>query len=365
MRLLHIPIVSSIAALHLLAAAEPQSKAPSIPWLRTYSEYVHGIYLDLSKVSSVSEANVDHVLVAISPKNVFTATPTRRQIRLTSYVQNDVKSEVGCIFHPNDSSISTDRCGKLWLKSINKFQIESQKCDAAKTATLKTWLFVDNKMKGTLCLGESVADQYVQNRQTKIWIRQHIDVTARHTEKSRIAPEVVMGQNAYLGLESNRLFGCFTYGVPVTYRSKETTPTEATNTLPEYDENFYRLPPIWQYQYLIKTRGFLYYCKQSKRFIDEVEAYGITLTDGTALLRGNVSVLRIRTVDGSTDAPGLQVKRIAPALTRKRIHDAIGEKNLKANPDICNPSISSECPLGNNKLIQGIDQVMQSFFSKP
>lgn len=365
MRLIHILIIFPIATFHLLAAAVPQLKTQSAPWLRTYSEYVHGIYFDLSKVKSISEINADHVLIAISPKNVYPIIQTSPQIRLASYVRNEIESGAGCIFHPNDNSIATDPCGKLRLKATNIFRVESQKCNAAKTATLKTWLFVDKKMKAALCLGESTSERYVQNSQTKSWLRQHIDMTSRHIEKSRIPPELVMGQNAYLGLESNRLFGCFAYGVPVTYRATEVTPIEAAKTLPEYDETFYRMPPTWQYQYLIKTHGFLYYCKQSKRFIDEVETYGVTLTDGTALLRGNVSVLRIRTWDGSTDAPVLQVKRIAPALTRKRIDDAIGQKNLKANPDICNPSISSECPLGSGDLIQGIDQVMQSFFSKP
>lgn len=348
------------------------------PWVRVYSEYVEDVYFDPSYAQADEEHQAENVLVAISKNNLPFNEFAGPQIELRNYFTNKVEHGLGCIVHPDDDSPATDACGQLRLKALKKFPSENRSCKLSAKSTFWTLIFIDHQLADVRCLGRSGnEDRYFKDFFANDWYRGHIDLGTRHVLRSGIEPELVMGQNAYLGLESNRIFECAGYGVPVTYREKTVSRDETLVGNPRHDGSFYRMPPTWQYQYLIKTEGFLY-CHQGKRMIDEPTAYGTTLNDGSVLLVGNVSVLRIRGKDGSTKAEIEQVKRVAPSLTRQRLIDFIGSEVLRENPDICNPSISGSCPLNalgawaSNKkfnasryFIQGIDYVMQSVFNNP
>lgn len=352
-------------------------KELTIPWVRIYSSYVQDIFFDMNKVLGQHRIKATDVLIAVSTENLHAKPHEFPKISLLNYVTNRIEDKMGCVVHPNDKSQPKDLCGTLRLKAIARFPKENRNCELIENLFFTPRLFIDKELKYVRCLGKSIdQDRYFHDARTNEKFRREISTAPRQDERSDSRSDIVMGQSGYLGLDRNRLFGCLGYGVPVTYREKGVFSIGNINASPQFEDGFYLMLPTWQFQYLIKTAGFTYHCYGAKRLIDEVEEYGLTLEDESILLRGNVSVLRVLMRNGDTRAGNDLVKRVLPNVPRERLIDAIGVGLLTENPDVCNPSISEDCPLTNlggwtrgmkkevpKYFIQGIDKVMQSFFT--
>jgi hypothetical protein len=194
----------------------------------------------------------------------------------------------------------------------------------------------------------------------------------------KVRNELGLDGGAYLHLESNRAFGCTYYGMPVTYRQKLLSDADAVND----NYSLYQEQPIWRKQYFIKTQGFDSSCWGGRRMIDEpvpqtsFENIGQYLNDGTVLLKGETSVLRIRAWDGSTDAPENLVKVFDPGYVQGELDKQKGDHCEADYLDAGDCTLAVDAGYRNNGLndesswqdyarhvIQGVDAVMQQIFN--
>jgi hypothetical protein len=139
----------------------------------------------------------------------------------------------------------------------------------------------------------------------------------------------------YLDLDSNRIFGCQRYGAP-TRLWKESLPAGAPLPI-SYPRT--KEPSAWMHHYLVLTSGFPSDCSNSIRLIDEPKYASFRINDGTVLMRGNHSLLRIKEKDGSTDAPKELVKVLDPKTVRLAL-DRFDTRDCKAES-----LASAECSL--------------------
>lgn len=171
-------------------------------------------------------------------------------------------------------------------------------------------------------------------------------------------------------MENNRSVHCYDYGKPVIYRRKLLPEADAVGlNYPSYLD-----PPTWQKQYFIKTSGFNSSCWGGHRVIDEpVSANSsLYLNDGTILLKGETSVLRIRAKDGSTEAPRDLVKVFDPVYVQGELDKRKG-KDCEADTLLLgNCTLAGSYSGSNNEsswrgylqqVVQGIDDVMQQIFT--
>ena len=173
---------------------------------------------------------------------------------------------------------------------------------------------------------------------------------------------------SYLNLETNRIFGCKTYGRPLCYYRKDIGESLEEQPIYKYRKEY----ASWQKQYLIKTTGFRYYCWNAWRLIDEPLELGPILSDGTMLMWGEVSVLRVRLDDGSTSAPSSTVK-VFDAMEIRRLLDRYGAQECKGESIAagdCQLTTMPNNPLSNNGhkknykslVIQAVDKILQKLF---
>lgn len=100
------------------------------------------------------------------------------------------------------------------------------------------------------------------------------------------------------------------------------------------------------------------------------------LNDGTILLKGEISVLKIRTSDGSTDAPHDLVKVFDPAYVQGVLDKRKGDHCEADYLDAGDCTLAVDAGYRNNGLndesswqdyarhvIQGVDAVMQQIFN--
>jgi uncharacterized protein len=117
---------------------------------------------------------------------------------------------------------------------------------------------------------------------------------------------------SYLGLDSNRIFGCQNYGAPTQYW-RTTLPMNAA--LPIIYPGV-KAVPVWEHHYLILTSGYHSGCSNATILIDEPKYASFRINDGTVLMRGNRSLLRLWEKDGSTQAPNEYVRTLNPKEVR-------------------------------------------------
>jgi hypothetical protein len=354
--------------------AENASEELKGPWVRIYRDYVQRVFVDGKNYQRGEPISPGSVFVALghadNPKKSlefryrYIALPTR----LINYGTNKYVTNTGCLLETPNSNDNFEheqgRCEKLRQSTY-----ETSGRDCARLAIEGEYvaLFVSFNKKQIRCLIShhgQFKSQLPQNKSI-LW---GLEIMSRVSAWRNYKDADVMGQSAFFESDNNQLFGCSEFGLPTTYREMKLIPgfdvAESIKTLTT-------LKPSWQNQYLIKTSGFTYYCHKAHRIIDEPVEPALALDDGTALLQGNVSVLRVRLQDGHTNAPKSLVRRMDATLFRERLYEGLSQ------PGECNPSIVFPCPILNSfgwqkndtrnsdeLFIRGVDQRIQGIFNK-
>lgn len=377
-----------------LAASAPSTDATKeMPgsWLRLYSGRVENIAVNAGRYQPDQPIPFDALVVQLrdyhpySPNEPIYAdalivphpNPAERsEMRIESYLTGESWSE-GCLYRqvrsglkPEPGWVENPACLRLREKAAISFKNEIESCSKKIIGnTLVPQFFVDSELRFSRCL---LAHSYSFHPQWQDRMHQS-DRRIKSEMDVNSVLEKYSGVNAYLHLETNRLFGCEGYGLPVSYWRKEMSAEEARQKY----YPFYQETAAWQKQYLIKTSGFRYYCWDAQRILDEPEDVSFRLNDGTVLLKGNRSILRVREKDGATDAPTKLVKVFDPVFVRQ-VLDGHGAKTCHGD------SLAAfECPLIKNlgwhpepwnskdqnaegdfyrMVIQGVDTVLQDLF---
>lgn len=270
----------------------------------------------------------------------------------------DVEKKAAALGYPKDI------CGRFRVRIMQKLMPQAKACANYITYQNIPYgradLFVSSNLRQVRCL-VSLSPRW-------------LEPVSQPGMKRR--NELSLGEEAYLHLESNRAFDCMGYGRPVIYKHK---------LLPEADANsdtysLFNDPPAWQKHYFIKTPGFVSTCWGGHRVIDEPgnidsNDVGLYLNDGTALLTGRISVLRIRSKDGSTDAPKNLVKVFSPAYVKQVLeskqkrceYDELdaGDCNLAVEAGYLGGEVNYEKGWLNYArfVVKGVDEVMQQIFN--
>lgn len=384
-----VTVLSLLLITPIIALAQDVVQVSAGTWLRIYTKHVQGIYVKAEDYQHDVPIKLGSVVVALS--GVEDRLQIFPEISLVSFVSGK-EGEKGCMFEvdsknglgkwpPKDMNPSyggmgntKDLCGRFRLRIADKLMPQAMACASFDKRlynmnwTLRTspieqhWLFVSNDLRQVRCL----------KSMTPLWA-DHADSSGMATG-NEVSIEGDDRVRAYLHLENNKIFNCPDYGKPVRYRRKFLPETEAIGG--RYP--FYLDQPTWQKQYFIKTPGFNSSCWGGLRVIDEpISANSsLYLNDGTILLKGEISVLRIRTGDGSTEAPHNLVKVFDPDYAQgeldKRKGDhceadylVAGDCTLAVDAGYRNNGLNDESSWEDyaRHVIQGVDAVMQQIFN--
>lgn len=309
---------------NLATATDEKTVEQSGPWIRIFDHEIEGVYIPAESFLPGKPITPESVIVALydrreSPKHKLRISALIEPpfIRLANYSTKEI-SQVGCLFFAEIERITVLKknkiCQQIKRKAIKKLKSKFDICAARNPVdgSLGNMLFVTKNLKKTHCMKNMYTWGYELS--TPSSNSEYRDINSLSIEIENDASWQEGRIRSYLNLENNRLFACQGYGYPLTYRRKK-LPVGAVQST-----SIYHIipPPIWQKQYLIKTDGFRY-CWNAWRLIDEPEKLGINLNDGTVLLRGNISILRVRIKDGSTAAPATLVKTLDATLVRQML----------------------------------------------
>lgn len=360
-------------------------------WLRIYPKHVQGIYVHSEDYQHDAPIRLKSVVVALSDESEWPDYVPKTS--LVNFVSGETESGQGCMFTVDKEGIDTrppwkpdsdvkaagidqDICGRFRLSFVKRLQQQAKACAQyddyryKKGWTLRTHpvssqrLFVSRDLKQVRCLSQLVL----------VWV--DTQDQAGKTRRNEIDIEGDDRVRAYLHLESNQVVHCDNYGKPTVYRSELLPEAEAVRVNHHPD---YLSAPTWQKQYFIKTSGFKSSCWGSLRMIDEpISAYSsLYLNDGTLLLKGETSVLRIRASDGSTEASHELVKIFDPAFVQGVLKNSYKGSECEADSLVggnCTLAVDDGWQLGSvnqdkywkpyiKHVIQGVDAVMQQIFT--
>lgn len=347
-------LLALLSAFSWLFAQQPVDPV-SEPWVRVYSNGVAGVFLPADLAENNTTISPDVVLIAL------TAQPNKKishdytwdasSLKLVSFGTNKTVLE-GCAFFTSQHAkklIDSAECKALYVKAYKKYKSRFEACSKYQH---NPRLFVTHDMKSTLCIDNALG-RIMQ-----------FPVTSSDKPYTAISIGMINDTQptSYLKLNTNKLFNCKTYGSPVRYWASSM--------------DYFQLQEevAWQKQYLIKTDGF-HYCWESWRKIDEPEYPALDFHDGTVLLQGTSSVLRVRMADGTTDAP-VSIVQVRDPLELRKVLDRHGAQECTGE------SIASgDCHLDTVKhpkydkngtfyekdyypmIIQGVDEIMQKEFN--
>jgi len=329
-------LLTSVA---LLAGAASMAQAEPVagPWLRVYPEYVQGVFIDADSPGELPPSQMASVVIALS--TVHTGQARVAQTRLASFA-TDAESQArgGCLFNhldaPYGTPTSRNECDRLERAAFTQLADRRRACAARRSSSDEVYLFVAQGLKTSKCLvaHNTWRADAAPTPEPGIWIKSQLEIENRFQGSVGIRESEVHGQFAYMQVHKYKAFGCYKLGTPTTYRSKRLPENLARVTLEQlrmslpparYEEalrdpsQIFFEPPTWQKQYLVRTSGFRYHCWDAKRTVDQPEAVGLLLDDGTALLWGTVSVLRVRLADGGTGADESNVRVLDAAVVSR------------------------------------------------
>lgn len=321
----------------------PQSAEQPGPWVQVFPDFVSEVLVTEDNYKPNEHIKLDAVQIVLTSNNTKLIygsrdeeTPEQEPItynpydlptefgdfsyilyshyRLASYANGKIDPHDGCIY-PTANEIKFHRlrngsyytCGNLFNQLKPIIREKFTECAAKHKSSLHSKngrFFISNDQSITKCM-TSLEWENRANNKIKNAIDFVIDVSGSRAQGyASVIPYIKLDQN---------LFHCSGYGLPVIWR----------------DNRSWTKPYLMKKQYLIKTGGFIS-CFDTRRVLDEPNAFGIYLNDGTVLLRGNVSVLRIRLSDGTTDAPASISRSFNDGVLQKMVSD------LQESPeDIC------------------------------
>lgn len=318
-----------------LATTYEKTVKQSGPWVMVFNYEIEGVYIPAESSLPGKPITPESVVVALydrreSPKHKLRISALKNPplIRLANYSIGK-EGQAGCLFFAElgrTPGLKTNRiCQKIKQKAIKKLRSEFDACIAQIPPGKdmgRYRLFVTKDIMQSQCLENTYMSNY-QWLASSVKPRQKtINTLAIDIESDNIRGKG--GVRGYLNLETNKLFGCGSYGIPLSYWRKDIVGQEE-----QYEYKYYLDQATWQKQYLIKTNGFRY-CWNAWRLIDEPENLGPVLNDGTALMWGKISALRVNLEDGSTKAPISQVKVIDAASVRQLL-DQYGAQECRGD----------------------------------
>ncbi|MBD9354948.1 hypothetical protein [Methylomonas albis] len=342
-RLNELTVSSQSKAPEQLNNYSPQYAEQPGPWVQVFPDFASEILVTEEDYKPNGPIKIDSVQIVLTSNNTKLIygsrdeeTPEQEPIaynpyvlpeefgdfsyilyshyRLASYANGKIDPHDGCIY-PTANEIkfhllkngSYYSCGTLFNQLKPAIREKFVECAAKHKNPLHSKngrFFVSNNQNITKCMTSLEYESRINNR-IKNSIDIEMDVSGSHAVGyASVIPYIKLDQE---------LFHCSGYGLPVIWR----------------DNRSWTKPYLMKKQYLIKTGGFIS-CFDTKRILDEPKSFGIYLNDGTVLLRGNLSVLRIRLSDGSTDAPASIARGFNEGILQKIISDT-----QESPDDIC------------------------------
>lgn len=355
-------------------------------WVRVYHHQVLDIYTiaDTSK-NQEFPLSLNEVIVVLNPqinnKDEIYNTKDRFSPVILSNFQTKVQSKKGCIYGTHsdflDGKYNIDGCEIVQRrKNIDE---DYTKC---RQIGRSNYFFVALDLSETLCLHkdnlvESAHKWISPSSKPETKILNKVDVTFEYKKtKYKDSPKFyqdIGDIQAYFNVQNNKLFSCSGYGVPVSRLEIEVPETYVDYELPRDEKGNYVIQihdqkALWQKQYLIRTEGFRY-CWDSWRIIDEPKQIGLNLRDGTLLLQGNSSVIRIRYEDGSTQASP-SIVQLQDAKTMREKLNEYGAQNCTNVSEGCDLTTMPENRYQLNEadfykaVIEAADIIIQDIFKK-
>jgi len=299
-----------IFLVHVTADAKAPSRDLRDPSLRIYDQIVVGAYSGKSSLAQSGEVGIDDVYVLLG-------VPTQRQ--LVSYATNR-KLGAGCAFLREGQEIfdlHDEPCDPLMKRKIQSNAIHLPQCaptSALPRASTSLYFVFRDTNKG-ICL-------YVLPK-TSAWSESNEKLGETAFALQATQPFWIWSGAVNAKAEGG-LLNYFFPSAPYLYfndfveRGRQCIgyPTaiaglSAKAQLGEADEEINGQRVLWSYQYLVKTpHGFM--CGDVHYRVDSISRVEGHLSDGTALVAGQRSVLRLRVTDGSTTASPRVVKRVSP-----------------------------------------------------
>ena len=369
-----------------------------VPWVRIYDENVQGVYIDTE--ADQKEPNAASVVVALSPR--ATSPGREPRTRLVAYSATGNRLALprgrGCLYwywgEEGLEGAAKTECTRLLAKALRVLAAPMDACKkGTKNGARSHHFFVAKNLKEYKCLlsPDDLADRIEPTQARDVWVKSKLEIENQFTGGIAHGREdEIWGQVAYMRVEEDKIFSCYKLGTPTTYRRKSMSEAWARTTIGDLlsrnstgrKEDSFRHPsqlgfepPTWQKQYLIRTSGFRYHCWNASRVIDQPEDVGAWLDDGTALLVGGASVLRIRLADGSTDAPASLVKVFDAAVVTQVVQLAGDEScpepecplatlgGYQADPNRApGARRRTNTPIFYRCVIQGIDKALLKHF---
>lgn len=384
-----------------LSAARAGAANAGVPWVRIYDENVQGVYIDADADADWKKPDAASMVVALSPHAIFAEREPRTRLIAYSGAGNRLALPHGrgCLYWDWGEGAGMEgaaktHCDRLLAKARRALAAPMAACEKrTNNGSRPHRFFVAKNLKEHKCLAipEPLADRFEPTQARDVWVKSKLEIENRSTGGIAYGTkDEIWGQVAYMRVEDDKTFSCFRLGTPTTYRRKSMSEAWARTTIGDLpsrnssgiDAESYRHPsqlgfepPTWQKQYLIRTGGFRYHCWNASRVIDQPEDVGAWLNDGTALLVGGASVLRIRLADGSTDASASLVRVFDASVVSEVVQLAGGEScpepecplatlgGYQADWDrTTGARRRTNTPLYYRSVIQGIDKVLLRHF---
>ena len=355
-------------------------------WVRVYDHQVLDIYT-IADISSNNESPMplNKVIVVLDSQMNSKAgtynTKDRFSPVILSNFQTKAQSKKGCIYGTYsdflDGKYNIDGCEIVQrTKNIDE---DYTKC---RQINRSNYFFVALDLSETLCLHkdnlvESAYKWISPSSKQETKILNKVDVTFEYKKtKYKDSPKFyqdIGDIQAYFNVQNNKLFSCSGYGVPVSRLEIEVPKNYVDYELPRDEKGNYVIQihdqkALWQKQYLIRTEGFRY-CWDSWRIIDEPKQIGLNLRDGTLLLQGNSSVIRIRYEDGTTQAfPS--IVQVQDAKTMREKLNEYGAQNCTNVSEGCDlttmPANRYQLSEADfyKAIIEAADKIIQDIFQK-
>jgi len=362
------------------------------PWIRIYDRPVRNVYIKATEANTKEKIPLENIYVAIKAKDRISGL-LNGDISLVNYKTGE-ESSVGCAYDLTRENITDIKYSKTLKESageikdctntqqFKKFNELYKKCRNLQKANEDKYchffVTLDHSYSQCLLLGS----RYISEMSRYRWESdapqnnmKFINELRVALEKKNVASEdskwpVYETKNIrnYLKSEGNKLFGGYSYGIPVSL-FQELVPKKF-----HLDKNSLFLSikkernAIWQKHYLIKTDGFLYIW--GNRIIDEPQYVSRSLNDGTILLEGLRSVLRINYKNGSTQAPKSIVRVKTPQEIRKKLKEYGVETCYEVSTVGCDmknmPKNSYDLPEPEyyKAVIESVDEVIQKVFEE-
>ncbi|AHJ12377.1 hypothetical protein [Sulfurospirillum multivorans] len=363
-------------------------------WVRVYNGKIAEIYLQNDMTANSTPIPLDKVIIAISAdpkekKNVTDSDP----LILVNYISKE-QSKLGCVYTPNKNDIfnnsrgldSSEICKKL--TGLEHVKSAFHECYEKHHNVF----FVSFDLSQTQCLngtGYPVSSEHLENLVMRPSDKEGYVIASWSNFDNGYKKITYPDDKNYYGRErqgvrnyydsyQNRIFGCQEYGQPFSRLTKE-----MPQDYPSKNASFYFTlsdpydhVALWQKQYLIKTKGF--YDRDlwgAWRIIDEPIHIGLNLNDGTVLLKGMSSILRVRYEDGETKAPESIVKVKEPSVIRAYFDKHGGFVECDADRimrGICDLDTAPNYQEGqkmsekqfNKAVIEGTDKIIQEYFEQ-